>query len=256
MPIIQMPSIGMVALVCALVFAAGFIDSIAGGGGLISVPAYMLTGIPMHWCSGSNKFSGFPGTAIAAYRFYKSGNVDMPNACFSAVFAVLGAFIGARAALMMDAVLLKKVFLAALPFVVLFVLFFGKGRVREKKLAGNALRAACAAIGFVCGLYDGLIGPGTGTVLIFAYTTFVGYSYLTASGNAKIVNLASNVTSLITYLLAGRVLFYIAVPAAVCSLLGGYLGSGLAIKKGDKVVKAILIVMLIAVFAKLVSDVF
>ena len=246
----------MLLIVCPLVFAAGFIDAIAGGGGLIALPAYLLTGLPVHQCIGSNKFSACLGTTVAAARFYRNKALDLRPALFSAVFALAGSFAGAGTALYLPAELLKKAFVCVLPFLALIVLFAGKGRQRPQRVSGRKLWLLCALIGFFIGMYDGLIGPGTGTLMIFAYTTFTGYDYVTASGNSKIVNLASNLASMTTYLLAGKVLFALAVPAAVCSVAGGYLGSGMAVKKGEGMVRRLLIVMLLCIFAKLLYDTF
>jgi len=101
----------------------------------------------------------------------------------------------------------------------------------------------------------GVIGPGTGTFMILAYTSFIGYDYVTASGNAKVANLASNLASLIVYLLHGNVLFLLAVPAGICGILGGWIGSSLAISKGTKFIKVIVVLVLIGVFGKLIWDV-
>lgn len=244
-------------IICPLTFVAGLIDAIAGGGGLISLPAFLLTGLPVHQCYGTNKFSSCLGTAIAAGRFYKNKLVDLKPALVSAVFALVGSLLGVQIALQLDDILLKKIFLMILPVIAIFVLFFSnKSKQKVEKLKGTSLYVVCGIIGIALGLYDGLIGPGTGTVLIFLYTTFVGYDYVTASGNAKIVNLASNVASVITYLIAGKVLFVIAIPAAICNIAGNYLGSGMAIKKGEKFVRTLLIVMLVCIFAKLFYDTF
>lgn len=246
----------MILIVCPLVFIAGFIDAIAGGGGLISLPAYLMTGLPVHQCYGTNKFSACLGTSIAAVRFYRNKAVDIKASLFSAVFALVGSFAGAQVALRLSAVVLKKFFVCVLPFIAVFVLFFGKGKLRKSRVTGKMLWVICGLIGFFIGMYDGLIGPGTGTLMIFGYTTFAGYDYVTASGNAKVVNLASNLASMAAYLFAGKVLFALAIPAAVCSVVGGYLGSGMAVKKGEGAVRGLLMVMLAAIFLKLLYDTF
>lgn len=243
----------MLLIVCPLIFLASFVDSVAGGGGLISLPAYMLTGLPMHTVCGSNKLSASIGTAISAVRFYKNGCLHLKGALFSAGAALIGAYCGVRLNIYLPNDLLKKAFVFLLPFVALFVLF-GKGKVRKQLLEGRKLYLFCTCIGFGIGMYDGLIGPGTGTFLIFCYTSFVGFDYVTASGNAKIANLASNLASLAVYLAGGHVALTLALPAACCSILGGWLGSGMAIHKGSKFIRKMLIVVLIGIFAKLIYD--
>ena len=243
-------------IVCPLVFLAGFIDSVAGGGGLISTPAYMMAGLPMHNVLATNKVMSSTGTSIAAYKYIKSGKIEWKTAIISAVLSFRGSFTGSRIALMVDQVILKRAFTFVLPFIALFVLFNKNADEGVQKLHGTSLYLARAAIGFVIGVYDGLIGPGTGTFLIFAYTLFIGFDYITASGNAKVINLSSNIAAAASYILAGKVIWPIAVPAAAANLLGNYLGSGYAIKNGSKAVKKMLIIVLIGIFIKLVIDVF
>ncbi len=242
-------------IICPLLFLAGFIDSVAGGGGLISTPAYMLAGLPMHEVLGTNKVSGALGTSLAAGKYIKSGKVQWKTALTSAAFSFAGSFTGSQIALMIDRIKLKTAFTFVLPFIAAFVLFNKKADSGMQKLFGAKLYIAAAIIGFVIGIYDGLIGPGTGTFLIFAYTTFIGYDYITAGGNAKIINLSSNLAAAASYLFAGKVIWMIAVPAAASNMLGNYLGSSYAIKNGSKAIKKMLIFVLIGIFVKLITDI-
>lgn len=244
------------AILCPLVFLAGFIDSVAGGGGLISTPAYMIAGLPMHNVLGTNKVMSTVGTSMAAGKYIKSGNIDWKTAVTSAVLSFAGSFTGSKIALIIDQTVLKKGFTFILPFIAIFVLFNKKAGDGVQKLHGAALYIAAGLIGFVIGMYDGLIGPGTGTFLIFAYTTFIGFDYIKAGGNAKIINLSSNLAAAFNYIIAGKVLWAIAIPAAVCNLLGNYIGSSYAIKNGAAAIKKMLIIVLVGIFVKLVIDVF
>ena len=182
-------------IICPLLFLAGFIDSVAGGGGLISTPAYMMAGLPMHNVLATNKVSACLGTGVATSKYVKTGNYHAPTAITSAVLSFAGSFAGSQVALMIDQNILKKAFTIILPFIAVFVLFNKGADEGKQKLEGTKLYIAAACIGFVIGMYDGLIGPGTGTFLIFAYTMIVGFDYITAGGNAKIINLASNVAA-------------------------------------------------------------
>ncbi|MEM1484099.1 TSUP family transporter [Oscillospiraceae bacterium PP1C4] len=249
-----MSTFQMVMVVCPLVFLASFIDSIAGGGGLISIPAFMLTGLPMHVVYGNNKFSACMGSIVSAIRYYKNGKMHVKSAAISALLSIVGAAAGTQVNMYLDSDLLKKIFIFILPVVALMVLFGGSTKQRAAMLEGKMLHISCAIIGFAIGMYDGLIGPGTGTFFIFAYTTIVGFDYVTASGNAKAANLASNLASVVVYLFAGKILFELAVPAAICSIAGGWIGSGFAIHKGSKFIKAILILVLMGIFTKLIWD--
>lgn len=248
----------MLLLVCPLVFLASFVDSIAGGGGLISLPAYMLTGMPMHIVCGCNKVSAGISTLFSAARFYIGGKMKVKSALASAILALAGASVGASLNMRIDSTLLKKIFLVLLPVVAVIVICgqFVKFKSRREPPKGVRLGLVCALIGFVVGLYDGLIGPGTGTFLIFGFTTFAAFDYVTASGNAKMANLASNVASAIVYMAGGQVLYALALPAAFFGVLGGLLGSTLAIRKGARFVRAIMLLVLAGIFAKLIWDMF
>lgn len=242
-------------IICPLVFLAGFIDSVAGGGGLISTPAYMLAGLPMHNVLATNKVMSSVGTGMAAVKFAKSGHVHWKTAVVSLFFSASGSFLGSQLALAIDQTILKTAFTIVLPFIAIFVLLNKKSAGTGQKLFGRSLYAAAAFIGVLIGMYDGLIGPGTGTFLIFAYTTIIGFDYITASGNAKIVNLASNITAAASYILAGKVLWAIAIPAAAANLAGNYLGSSYAINKGSDAIRKMLILVLAGIFIKLILDI-
>lgn len=247
----------MILVTCPLIFLSSFIDSIAGGGGLVSLPAYMITGIPVHSAFGCNKFSASIGTLFSTIRYYKNGKIHVRSAVISAVLSLLGAAIGSKVNLLISTILLKKICIFLIPVVAIVVLYgSNRVRLREKMLEGRLLYATCGLIGFFVGMYDGLIGPGTGTFFILAYTSLVGFDYVTASGNAKVANLASNVSSLVVYLLAGKVYFALAVPATLCSIAGGWIGSGMAIQKGARFIKIILVLVLIGIVLKLMWDLY
>ncbi|WP_195377173.1 sulfite exporter TauE/SafE family protein [Anaerotruncus rubiinfantis] len=244
----------MLLIVCPLVFFGGFVDSISGGGGLISLPAYLLTGVPPHIAFGCNKVSAGVGMLVSTVRFHQNGKIHLKSAAVSAVFALLGAGLGSSFNMLLDAVLLKKLIVGVLPVVSILVLF-GGNRIRPSKLLkGYKLFLACAGIGFVTALYDGIIGPGAGTFMVFGYASIAGFDYVTASGNAKVTNLASNIASTFLYISAGRVLFALAIPAALCSIAGSWIGSGLAIQKGAKFIKGIMALVLAGIFVKLIWD--
>lgn len=246
----------MCLVVCPLVFLASFVDSIAGGGGLISLPAYMLTGLPMHVAYGCNKVSACLGSAVSTVTFYKSAKIHMKSAVSAAVFSLIGAFIGSKINLYIDGELLRKIIIVVLPIVAVVVLFGGKRKTREHMLEGSAMYIASSGIGLVIGLYDGLVGPGTGTFLILAFTSIVGLDYVTASGGAKVANLASNFSSVVLFVASGNVYYALVVPATICSLAGGVIGSRLAIKMGGRFIRVILVVVLIGILGKLAYDVF
>jgi len=229
-----------------LVFLGGFVDSIAGGGGLISLPAYILTGMPIHMALGSNKFSSFFGTAISTFNFLRGKKVYVRAIPISVAFALAGSASGAYVALLVDDEILRRILIVVVPIVAVFVLIkkdFGK-EDRSHTLKTHVILLGSGAAALFIGFYDGFFGPGTGTFLILIFSVFLRFDLVTANGNAKIINLSSNMGSLITFILNGQVVWQLAVIAAAFGIAGNFLGSSLAIKIGSKIIKVVLIVVL------------
>ena len=244
----------MLLIVLVGVFLASFVDGVAGGGGIISVPTYFLAGLPAHLALGTNKLSSGIGTVVSTLRFIRGGYVDWPLAVPSIVLALFGAHLGTRLQLALDERALKWLLLAVLPIVALVVL-------RQKKFSeepGNIDRRRQALIvlaaSLVVGAYDGFYGPGTGTFLILIYCSLAQMDLRTASGNVKLVNLASNVGALATSLLAGKVFIVLGLIGAAASVAGHYLGSGLAIRDGSKIVRPVILLVLALLAIKVISE--
>ena len=251
-------SIWALAFLWFFVFLGGFVDSAAGGGGLISLPAYLFVGLPPHTAIGCNKFSAACGTTLSAARFFKNGAVDWQVAAVSAVCSSISSYIGIRIALMINQETLKTVLVIVLPIVAVLLLFkrnFGtenqSAEIPKKKAF---ILAACT--GLLIGFYDGLIGPGTGTIAIIVFSAWMKYDLKTASGNAKVMNLASNYATLIAVITGNKVVYSIAIPAAVFGIIGNYIGAGFAIKKGTAFIKPLMICVIVLLFGKLFYDVF
>ncbi len=246
-------------IVCPLVFLAGFADSIAGGGGIISIPAYLFAGLPVHFAYGTNKFAMSLGTMISAFKYTKSGNVNLRTALIAASGALVGSNFGARLALMLDERYLQITLMVLLPLVALFLVFnkgFGKEKLEQNISISIAKQNIISlAIGIIVGGYDGFFGPGAGTFYVLLFTGLLNHSLLISSGNAKIVNLASNIGALVAYILGGKVLFIIGIPAAICAIAGNYLGSSLAIKNGAKFIRPVIFIVIILLFGKIVLDI-
>ena len=245
-------------IVCPLVFLGGFVDSVAGGGGLITLPAYLMAGLPTHMAMGTNKVVNAIGTGTAAFRYLKSGKVRVRIAVVSAVGALAGSTIGTRIALLIPEDILKILMLVALP-VVAVVLTIKKDFGREtgapaKPRSWGYETAAAALIGLLIGCYDGLVGPGTGTFMIMAFTIALSMDLITASGCAKIGNLASNVASAVVFILNGKVFWALAVPAALCNALGGYCGARYAIRGGSSKIRGMIFLVLGLMFVKMLWD--
>jgi len=249
-------TIWKVLTITLLTFIAGFVDSIAGGGGLISLPSYLLVGLSPHTALGTNKFSSTIGTFTATVRFIKNRQIHLRTAVTAALAALAGSFCGARLALAFDEKFLKWMLVVLLPFIALFILTrknFGEEN-RVSSISARKQVALAATIGFVIGAYDGFFGPGTGSFLILGFTGILGLDLATAAGNTKIVNLASNVAAIITFLFGRAVVFALGVPAAVGGILGNWLGSGLAIKNGARVIKPMFVAVLTLLFGKVLWD--
>ena len=244
-------------IVCPLVFLAGFVDSIAGGGGIISLPAYLIAGLPTHLAVGTNKTVSALGTSVSVFKYLKSGTVILDVALVSALGAMIGAWIGSSLALLLPEQSLKMLLLIALPCVALFLTFnrgFGLTDGQEKPYSKMKRRLLSLCIGLGVGAYDGLIGPGAGTFLLIAFTAVLGTDLLVSSACGRVANLASNLTSMVIYLAAGKVVYAIALPAAVFCGLGYYVGSCYALRGGSKNVRKIMFLVLALLFVKVGMD--
>ena len=242
-------------LVCPLVFLGGFVDSIAGGGGLINLPAYYLAGLPPAMANGTNKMGAVLGTAVATERYARGGHIPWKQGLAAVAGALPGSYIGAWMLLWLPAHYVKIGVLAALPLVAIFVLLNKDSRSEEHTSELQSSLPACFVIGLLLGCYDGLIGPGTGTFLQLMFVSMIGMEALSASGAARLVNLVSNIGALITFTTNGQVLYALALPAALFSMAGNWLGSTLAIKKGAPFIRVLLITVLTLLIAAMAWDV-
>lgn len=245
----------MFAIVCPLAFLAGFVDSVAGGGGLISLPAYYLAGLPPVLAAGTNKLSASIGTVAACARFIISKKVDWWVAVLAALGAAPGSWLGTMLLQHIPEAAVRWMMIGAIPLVALVVLRKGKTLQAAPKVSPALLRPVSCLIGLVVGFYDGLVGPGTGTFLILLFTMILGMEAVLASGTAKIVNLTSNLASMVTLLLSGKVLVGLGLPVALCAIVGNLLGAGMTIRKGTGFIRGMLMVVLTLLLAKMVMDV-
>ncbi len=245
-------------IVLPSVFFAGIVDSIAGGGGLLTVPAYLAAGLPPHHALGTNKFSSTFGTLFTTFRYLKHGLIDIRIALFSAAFALIGSFAGSRTVLILDPGFLRYILLVMLPVVTVLYLMNRKlGHENQSAAITRKRRVLLAMLaGFVVGFYDGFFGPGTGSFLILFYTAMLRYDFITANANTKVVNLSSNVAALVSFLISGKVLFYIGIPAVVAGIMGNVVGSSFVLKRGGKVIRPVFIAVLAMLFIKIVWDTF
>ncbi|MGO3401411.1 MAG: sulfite exporter TauE/SafE family protein [Lentilactobacillus parabuchneri] len=240
-------------IVCPLVFLAGFVDAIGGGGGLISLPAYLMAGIPAHFAVGTNKLSSAMGTTVATLEFARSGYIRLKLAFLSVLAAIVGSSFGANMALHISEYYFRLILLIVLPLTALYLLL-NKHALNSKladsaKLTGSQF-VATLLISVSLGAWDGFYGPGTGTFLIL---TLVGIAHLPinlAAGNTKVINLTTNVTALAVFLLNDKVLILLGLTAGIFSIVGNFLGASYYKKFGSAIARPIIIVVLLIFFAK------
>lgn len=245
-------------IICPLVFLAGIVDAVAGGGGLITLPAYLIAGLPPHMATATNKCGSTFGTFFAALRFLRSGKIQIKSAATAAVAALLGSFLGAKLNLVASDRVLSYILLAVVPIMAVFLCLkrdFGTEN-RSGTLGPVGLLLASAGVGLAVGAYDGFFGPGAGTFLVLAFTRICRFDLLTATGNTKLVNFASNFAALVTFAIGGQVLWAVGLPAAVCSILGNSLGAALALKKSAKIVRPMLLLVMGLLVIRLAYDIF
>ena len=241
-------------MVCAFVFLAGLVDAVAGGGGLISLPAYMLAGVPVHNAIATNKMSACMGTAVAVYRFGKSGYIDLKKNIFCVLGALLGSPLGARLSLMLSEEICKSIMLVVLPLAAVYVLR-GKGMEEEKEpFSKGKTIGLCVLISFGVGIYDGFYGPGTGTFLLLLLTGAAHLCMREAVGTTKVINLVTNVSALVVFLYHKTVFLSLGITAGVFSILGNYVGTKLFVQKGVRIVKPLIILVLCLFFLKIVQE--
>ena len=242
-------------IICPLVFAGSLLDAVAGGGGLITLPAYLLAGIPPHNAIATNKLSSSIGTSASTIRFIKNKCVDWPTAIPSGILAVLGSIVGARIILAIDDNVIRYIMLGLIPLLAFVVL-------RKRDLEPETLEPVsrkrqfliiCSAA-LVVGMYDGFYGPGTGTFLLLAYTQLARLPLRLAAGNVKIANLASNIGSLAVFLLNGQALIPIGLISAVFAVAGHFIGAGILLKNGAKIVKPFVLTVLALLLVRLIYD--
>ena len=241
-------SLPMMAFLVFMTGFAGFIDSAAGGGGLISLPAYLFAGLPPHYTYATNKFSAACGTTFATASFFKNGAMNLKVGILSAIGSFAGSALGAHIVLMLSDEVLQMM---------MFIILWRRNLPDENRDDGtlNLKKALLAlAIGFGIGLYDGMVGPGTGTFAIIAFTSLMGFDLRTANGNAKVLNLASNYASLFTYLISGLVVFPVGIPCAISNIVGNIIGSHFALRKGAKFIRPMMLVVLVLLLGKLITD--
>ncbi|ABM09403.1 sulfite exporter TauE/SafE family protein [Paenarthrobacter aurescens] len=252
-------SIQLTTLILIVVagFAAGWVDAVVGGGGLIQLPALLLVpGITPVQALATNKMGSIFGTTTSAVTYYRRVGPDLKTAVPMAVIALAGSFGGAILAASLPASVFKPIIVLALIAVAIFTaLRPGAGELTALRHDGHKHYVVACLIGAVIGFYDGLIGPGTGSFLVIALVSAMGYAFLEASAKAKIVNMATNAGALIFFLPHGSLLWGVGLILGLANMAGGYLGARTAVARGSKFVRLVFLMVVAALIIKLGMDV-
>lgn len=243
-------------IVCPLVFLAGFIDAIAGGGGLISLPAYMLAGLPPHIAIGTNKLSSAVGTTVATAQYISKGFMVWRLAVPAIVFSLIGANIGSNLTLLVSENMFLIIMLIALPVIAIYVFTHKSLSNPFEPEITTRVWVVVLASAFFIGMYDGFYGPGTGTFLMLLLTGAAHLTTRQAAGITKAINLSSNVMSLTVFLINGTVLLPLGLTAALFSIAGNYLGARSFIKKGDAIARPAIITVISIFIIKVIYEYF
>lgn len=237
-------------------FLAAFIDSVVGGGGLISLPALMFTGLSPSAAVATNKLAGTMGSITSTITFYRSGKLDIKSIYKWFPLSFFGSIAGAWVVHMINPELLKPLMLVMLAAVAIYTIFKKDwGSISTYKSLSKRKMVVFILVIFAIGFYDGFLGPGTGSFLIFAFL-MIGFDFLKAAGNAKFLNFGSNIGALLMFIALGQVNYTYGFIMGIAQILGAFCGSKFAIKQGSGYVRALFIIVTVVLLAKNAYDYF
>lgn len=240
-------------------FAAGFVDAVAGGGGLIQLPALLVAmpDVAIPTLLGTNKIAGFSGTFVATCRYAAHRRFDYRLLLVVSGCTALAAYGGARAVTAVDVSLLRRLVLVLLVLIAAYTLLRRDLGAAERPVAqGRRALLLGALLGAVVGFYDGFLGPGTGSFLVLGFVALLGFDFLRASAYAKVVNCVSNVAALVVFVGRGCYILPMAVVMAVCNMAGSLVGSSMAIRRGNRFIRRVFLVVIALLIARYAWDVF
>ena len=249
----------IIVLLCVAAFAAGFIDAIVGGGGLIQTPAglILLPNLPVATVIGTLKIPAFSGTSFAAYQYLKKVTMDWKLLLIMMAVALPSAFMGSTLLTYMSNDFMKPLLLFILSLLAIYTYAkknFGQHIAKDLSTSTQIWNAILISV--IVGFYDGFIGPGTGSFLVVAFIALMEFDFLHASANAKMVNLATNFGSICLFMLKGKIIWAIALPMAASNAFGGWLGAKLAITKGNGFIRIFFLVVVVGTLVRFAYDVF
>ena len=248
-----------IILLCIAAFSAGFVDAIVGGGGLIQTPAalVLLPDMPVSTVIGSIKIPSFSGTFFAARQYLKRVAMNWRLTALMCITAFIAAFAGSQLLTVVSNRFMKPVILIVLILVAIYT--YSKknfGQQVHKQHSSKTIIWLSLLISLVIGFYDGFIGPGAGSFLVLAFIAILGFDFMQASANAKIVNLSTNLGSIVLFLLKGSILWTVAIPMAISNAIGGIFGARLALQKGNRFIRIFFLLVVTATLLRFGYDVF
>lgn len=241
-----------------LAFIAGFIDSIVGGGGLIQLPA-LLVGFPktpVPTLFGTNKIAALAGTSIAAWKYSRHIRFDYRLLIFISLCSFIASYTGARVVSYINVAILKPVIFIILILIAIYT-FFKKdlGTSKTRDLSEKQKIVYGSLMGLIIGFCDGFIGPGTGSFLVLGFVVILGFEFVTASAYSKFINCITNISALFVFIRQGNYLLGMAIVMAVCNIAGNFLGSHLAIKKGNRFIRIFFLIVVLLLIARFGYDI-
>lgn len=234
-------------------FLAGFVDSIAGGGGIITVPVLMASGMPPHVALATNKLQSSFGSFTASLNFIKKGFISLKELYLGVIFTFIGALLGAKLILLLDARVLNKIIPSMLILIFFYTLFnpkFGKKRTKSRV----SVPVFFLIFGLLIGFYDGFFGPGTGTFWTIALVTLMGLNLKKATATTKLMNFTSNIVSLGVFIFSGNVLFFVGILMGFGQIAGAFVGSNMVMKRDISFIRGFFLFVVGVTILKLIYD--
>ena len=250
-------NISQLFIICPLIFIGGLVDAIGGGGGLITLPAYMIAGLPVHFAIGTNKVSSSMGTSIAFTKFLLDGYMPFKLSAIGVIFALLGSSLGAKTALLISDYVFRILMLVILPVTAWYV-FRSQDLLKEARDSQDTITRrtyiVCGLVAFFTGFYDGFYGPGAGTFMLLLLAGAAGLSVQRANGVTKAINFTTNIAALAVYFTNGKVLLPVGLTAGGFSIAGNYIGAKFFEKGGAKIVRPVILIVLSLFFVRVIYD--
>lgn len=251
-------------IICPLIFVAGIIDAIVGSGSVISVPTYLVAGLPVHYAYGTHKFVSFWGMLVSAMRYIKNKNYELRLVIIFSILCMLGTYMGSKFILYINEIYLQYIliFLIMIFFIFSIIKKYRKLKKQDDKIQKKVNEIEdllprkrlilSLIIGLIVGIYSGTIGIGSISILILIFIKIFKIDQVKSSGNANIIVCLLNLVAMITFILNKKVMLAIAIPATISSMLGHYVGAGLAMKKANKIIEPLLKVIFVILFIELI----